>query len=67
MLRMAVFLCPLNVKIGHYPNLQRFPDALNIIRVILNGVYKKISETKNGPQDPRRKTRCSCMGNRATD
>jgi hypothetical protein len=43
---MAVKLAPLNVKIGHYPNLQRFPDALDIIRVLLNGVYKKISEVK---------------------
>ncbi len=46
MLLRAVKLAPLNVKNGHYPNLQRFPDALDIIRVILNGVYKKISEVK---------------------
>ena len=48
MLSKGSKLAPLNVKNGHYPNLQRFPDALDIIRVILNGVYKKISEVKNG-------------------
>ena len=59
---MAVKLAPLNVKNGHYPNLQRFPDALDIIRVILNGVYKKISEVKNGLQDPHREARHEGMG-----
>ena len=48
MLSKGSKLAPLNVKNGHYPNLQRFPDALDIIRVLLNGVYKKISEVKNG-------------------
>ena len=59
---MAVKLAPLNVKNGHYPNLQRFPDALDIIRVLLMGVYKKISEVKNGLQDPYREARHEGMG-----
>ena len=63
MLLRAVNWPPLNIKNGHYPNLQRFPDALDIIRVNVNGVYKKISEVKNGLQDPRREARDPSMGN----
>jgi len=62
MLLRAVNWPPLNIKNGHYPNLQRFPDALDIIRVNVNGVYKKISEVKKWTPRPELKDRMRGYG-----
>jgi hypothetical protein len=47
----AVKLAPLNIKIGHYPNLQRYPSAFDILRGSFFTAYiKKFAQQNYCPR-----------------